>query len=205
MLFLEARLNSRLDGIVKEYREKRIEGQFVDLVPYTMNDANNVIDIRNRDKNRYYLNQNYSLTYDSQAKWYDNYLSRRDDIYWCIYNKRNRFVGTVRIYNIDVDNNMCDQGSLIIDEDVAREEPYAVEAELLTLDFVFNILQIGNVINEDRADNMAMISLTKKLGFKYIKNIKLGEVEYKHYLLTYENYQKKRVSFARAIERWAMR
>lgn len=198
-------MSNRIAGIVKEYRGKRIEGKFVDLVPFTLDDADNVVEIRNREKNRYFLNQTYIITPESQAKWYDSYLERSDDIYWCIYNKQNQFIGTVRVYDIDEEKDICDQGSLMIDEDYAAGGPYAVEVELLTLDFIFDVLKIDKVINEDRADNKVMNNLTKKLGFKFIKDTKIGEVDYKYYLLSPEDYKKKRETFARIIEYWDQR
>lgn len=198
-------MSNRMAEIVKEYRGKRIEGKFVDLVPFTLDDADNVVEIRNREKNRYFLNQTYIITSESQAKWYDSYLERFDDIYWCIYNKQNQFIGTVRVYDIDEEKDICDQGSLMIDEDYAAGGPYAVEVELLTLDFIFDVLKIGKVINEDRADNKVMNNLTKKLGFKFIKDTKIGEVDYKYYLLSPEDYKKKRETFARIIEYWDQR
>lgn len=198
-------LSSRISDIVREYREKRVEGKFVDLVPLTLADVDNVVEIRNRKKNRYFLNQTYIITPESQAKWYDSYLARYDDIYWSIYNKQNNFIGTIRVYDIDEEKDICDQGSLMIDEDIAEEGPYAVEVELLTLDFIFNVLRIGKVINEDRADNKVMNNLTKKLGFKYIKDTKIGKVDYKYYLLNSEDYQKKRDKFASIIDYWDQR
>ena len=93
----------------------------------------------------------------------------------------------------------------MIDEDYAAGGPYAVEVELLTLDFIFDVLKIGKVINEDRADNKVMNNLTKKLGFKFIKDTKIGEVDYKYYLLSPEDYKKKRETFARIIEYWDQR
>lgn len=145
------------------------------------------------------------LTSESQAKWYESYLTRFDDIYWCIYNKQNQFIGTVRVYDIDEENDICDQGSLMIDEDYVAGGPYAVEVELLTLDFIFGILKIGKVINEDRADNKVMNNLTKKLGFKFVKDTKIGEVDYKYYLLSPEDYNEKRKAFAQIVDYWNQR
>lgn len=198
-------MSYRLDSIVKEYREKKIVGQFVDLIPFTMNDANNVMEIRNRERNRYYLNQSESITLERQMKWYEDYLLRYDDIYWCIYNKDDRFIGTVRVYDIDEKKNMCEQGSLIIDENVAREAPYAVEVELLSIDFIFNTLKMESVINKDKADNKVMNSLTRKLGFRCIKDILIDGANYKYYLLRKEDYMRKREAFDRAINNWTKR
>ena len=191
--------NNSIIDVVKDFRKKRIEGKIVDLIPFTMEDARNVVEIRNKKKNRYFLNQTYDITVESQAKWYENYLKRYDDIYWCVYNKQNQFIGTVRVYEIDGDNDICDQGSLMIDEEFSASGPYAIEVEILTLDFIFNILKIENVINEDRADNKVMNNLTRKLGFKYIKDTQNDGVKYKYYLLKREDYLTRRETFESII------
>lgn len=187
------------------YREKRIEGDFVDLVPFTLVDADNVVAIRNREKNRYFLNQTCIITTASQARWHQSYLERFDDIYWSIYNKQNQFIGTVRIYDINEEKDICNQGSFIIDDDYAEGGLHAVEVEILTLDFVFDVLKIGNVINEDRADNKVMNSLTKKLGFKFVEDVKIGGVDYKYYLLSAEDYKNKREILTKIIAYWKQR
>lgn len=197
--------DGRIANIVREYREKRIEGKLVDLVPFTLADVDNVVEIRNREKNRYFLNQTYVITSESQAKWYQSYLERFNDIYWCVYDKLDQFIGTVRIYDIDEENDICDQGSLMLSEEFAAKGPYAVEVELLTLDFIFDVLKIGKVINEDRADNKVMNNLTKKLGFVFVKDTKIGDVDYKYYLLTPDDYKKKREKLAQIIDYWCER
>ena len=95
-------MSNRIADIVRMYRERRIEGDFVDLVPFTLVDADNVVAMRNREKNRHFLNQTCIITTASQARWYKSYLERFDDIYWSIYNKQNQFIGTVRIYDIRI-------------------------------------------------------------------------------------------------------
>jgi len=195
-------VSKRTEDIVKEYRERRIEGKFVDLVPFSADDIDHVVEIRNREKNRYFLNQTSCITTEGQTKWYESYLERFDDIYWCVYNKSNQFIGTIRVYAIDEENDICDQGSLMIDENYASEAPYAVEVELLTLDFIFDVLRIGNVINEDRADNKVMNNMTKRLGFKFIEDTKVGEVDYKYYLLSPDDYKVKREVFVQLVECW---
>ena len=198
-------MSNRIADIVRMYRERRIEGDFVDLVPFTLVDADNVVAMRNREKNRHFLNQTCIITTASQARWYKSYLERVDDIYWSIYNKQNQFIGTVRIYDINEEKDICDQGSLIIDDDYAEGGLHAIEVEILTLDFVFDVLKIGNVINEDRADNKVMNSLTKKLGFKFVEDVKIGGVDYKYYLLNAEDYKEKREIFTQIIAYWKQR
>ena len=198
-------MSERIAGIIREYRKKIIEGKCIDLVPFTMDDAENVVEIRNREKNKYFLNQTYELNVESQKKWYDTYLTRDNDIYWCIYNKESQFIGTVRVYDIDDKADICDQGSFMIDEDHAEGAPYALEAEILTLDFIFNVLKITNVINEDRADNKVINNLTKKLGFVFKKDTVINGVDYKYYLLNPIDYAKCRDKFESVIEYWLSR
>lgn len=198
-------MSERIEKIIAEYRGKTIKGRCIDLVPFTLDDSGNVVEIRNREKNKYFLNQTYKLNVESQKIWYETYLTRNNDIYWCIYNKKNEFIGTVRVYDIDEENDICDQGSFIIDEDQAEGAPYALEAEILTLDFIFDVLNIENVINEDRRDNKVMNNLTKKLGFDFKKRTIINGVEYNYYLLNPNNYTKNRDKFVKVIDYWATR
>lgn len=198
-------MSERTEKAVKEYRGKKLEGKCIDLVPFTPDDSANVVEIRNREKNKYFLNQTYELNVDGQNKWYEEYLTRNNDIYWCIYNKKKQFIGTIRVYDIDEENNICDQGSFMIDEDHAEGAPYALEAEILILDFIFDVLNMGNVINEDRSDNKVMNNLTKKLGFVFKKKTIINDVEYNYYLLNPGDYKKNRDKFASIIDYWALR
>lgn len=198
-------MSERIGKIIDEYRGKKLKGKCIDLVPFTPDDAKNVVEIRNRKKNRYFLNQTYELNVDHQKMWYETYLTRDNDIYWCVYNKRNEFVGTIRVYDIDEESDICDQGSFMIDEDQAEEAPYALEVEILTLDFIFDVLNIGNVINEPRKDNKVMNNLTKKLGFDFKKRTIINGVEYNYYLLNQNDYKKCRDKFVRVIDYWAAR
>ncbi len=198
-------MSKRNGEIIKKYRDKRIEGVCIDLVPFTEVDAENVVEIRNREKNIYFLNQACILNVEGQLKWYRSYLERDNDIYWCIYNKKNEFIGTVRVYDIDEESDLCDQGSFVIDEELAKEAPYAIEAELLSLDFIFDVLKINHVINEDRSDNKIMNNLSKKLGFVLKKNTVINEVKYNYYILSSDDYKKNRDKLAKIIEYWGCR
>lgn len=198
-------MSERVGKIIDEYRRKRLKGKCIDLVPLTLNDTENIVEIRNREKNRYFLNQTYELNVESQRIWYETYLTRDNDIYWCIYNKKNEFIGTIRVYDIDEESDICNQGSFMIDEDQAGGAPYALEAEILTLDFIFDVLNIGNVVNEDRVDNKVMNNLTKKLGFDFKKRKMINYVEYNYYLLNPNDYKKNRDKFVRIINYWATR
>lgn len=196
---------NRVEKTIENIRGKRLVGKSIDLVPFSLIEIVNVVEIRNRKRNKYFLNQTYELTVEGQCKWYESYVERKNDIYWCIYDKEDNFIGTIRVYDIDENNDMCNQGSFMIDEERAGGAPYALEAEILTLDFIFDELKIGTVINEDRADNKVMNNLSKKIGFKFIKETIINEIEYNYYLLNKEDYYKNREKFSTVVDYWSER
>lgn len=198
-------MSDRISSIIDEYRNKKIIGKCIDLIPFTLDNVENVVSIRNKDRNKYFLNQTYEISVQSQTEWYQRYIERHNDIYWCIYNKEAQFVGTIRIYDIDDENDICDQGSFMIDEEIGTGTPYALEAEILTLDFIFEKLKIARVINEDRADNKVMNNLTKKIGFIFEKKTIINCVDYNYYLLDYDNYKNNREKFQTVIDYWVNR
>lgn len=191
--------------IVAEYRNRRINGRIIDLVPFGEEWIRDFVRVRNAEKNLYFFNQQYLLTEESQKEWYDRYLERPDDIFWCILDKKGRFLGTVRLYEIDADASILTHGSFMIDAGVADEAPYALEAEILSLDFAFDMLHIGQVINENRQDNRVMNALSRQLGFAFIKNTSIGGVPYQYHLLSEDAYRKKRAKIDAVVTYWAGR
>lgn len=173
--------------IIYNYRDIVLEGKCINLVPIKEIHFSDIVRIRNQEKNRYYLNQEKVLKVESQKKWYSEYLERDNDLYWCIENKEGIVIGTVRIYNID--DEACHYGSFIIDENYTMGLPYALETEILVLDFVFQILKLSRVINEDRVDNIKMNAISKKMGFEFEKEIIIRDVAYNRYVLKKENSQ----------------
>lgn len=173
------------EDIVKEYRKKVITGLCLNLIPLNEKILPDIVRLRNQDRSRHYLNQNLILTLDMQKKWYNDYLKRLNDIYWCIQNKEGIIIGTIRLY--DITKSDCNQGSFILDENYSMGLPYALETELITLDFAFNTLKIKEVINEDRIDNKMMNSISKKMGFKFEKKVNIRDIEYNRYILKKED------------------
>ncbi|GFI32659.1 hypothetical protein IMSAGC013_04063 [Lachnospiraceae bacterium] len=176
---------TNINLIVKQYREKIIEGKCIDLIPVKEELLPTIVELRNQERSRYYFNQSVLLTLEMQKKWYEEYIKRYNDIYWCIRNKEHVIVGTVRLYNIT--ENSCDHGSVMIDEKYSMGMPYALEAEILSLEFAFDVLKVRQVYNDDRHDNKMMNSISKKMGFVYQNVIDVGGIPYNHYILEKEN------------------
>ena len=198
-------MRDEISRIIEKSRNTIIEGICLNLVPLTYADLENVVNLRNKNRNKYYLNQTSDLNLDEQVKWYEAYLNRDNDIYWCVYNKEKQFIGAVRVYDIDPVADLCTQGSFIIDEEYAGGAPFAVEAEILSFDFIFDVLKLKGVINEDRHDNKVMNNLSRKMGFKLKKKTIINEVEYNYYILNQEDYLDNREKFIKILNYWSER
>lgn len=172
--------------IVASYRQRSVTGGCIDLVPIQPKFLQPIVELRNQESTRYNLNQTYEITLEMQRAWYERYLQTTDDLYWCIVDKRTGdFVGTVRLYEITPD--ACRQGSFIIDERRCMGMPYALEAEILSLEFAFCVLGVQQVINDDRCDNVKMNAMSRKLGFRLTKTVEQRGVPYNYYALQRED------------------
>lgn len=196
--------NFRVEAVI-EYRHKDIPGLCIDLVPFTMEYAADFVRMRNDKRNKYFFNQQYDLTVESQAIWYEKYLERKDDIFWAILDKQQRFIGTTRLYDIDPDGEILEQGSFMVDEAVANTGPYAIEANVMCLDFAFDVLKVKEIINRDRNDNKVMNNLSRKFGFKFVRDVEINGVPYKYSLCSHESYMLVRDDIYSLVKYWAER
>lgn len=192
---------NKIEEIVAEYRQKTLVGKIIDMSPVTEEDLPSIVRMRNDPKMMYYLNQSQEITLDSQRLWFQQYIQRSDDLYWTIKDKSGLVVGTNRLYDITLDK--CDQGSLMIDTAYSRTAPFAIEAIMLSLDFAFEILGVQTIVNEDRHDNNNMNSLSRRFGFKFLRETDIRGVAYNYYELQKESY--KRSDIAEVLQMWMER
>ena len=178
-------MNEKQTKLIQKYRNEVFPGLSTNLVPISSEYLKNIVYLRNQDHSKYYLNQPQNITLESQNKWYEQYLKRDNDIYWCIEDKENNIVGTVRLY--DITENNCEHGSFIIGKEYTMGSPFALEAMILSLDFAFKTLNLDTVECNDRADNSNMNSITKRFGFLFDEKRIINGVEYNHYVLKKEN------------------
>lgn len=196
---------SQMYAAVAEYRHRRVEGRIIDLVPFGEAWVKDFVRVRNAKRNLYFFNQPRPITEESQREWYLSYLERPDDLFWCILDKQGRFLGSVRLYDMDAGHSILNHGSFMVDAEAADEAPYALDAELLSLDFAFDVLHVRQVINENRHDNRVMNSLSEKMGFVFVKDTSIGGVPFKYHLLYEDAYRKKRAAVERIVTYWAGR
>lgn len=186
-------------------RKRDIVGKCVILRPASEKYSACIANLRNKPKNIYWFNQNYNITEESQNQWFKSYENTDNDIYWCVLNKNEKFVGTIRLYGIDLNGERCEEGSYVIDDDVTKDAPYAIESKMLALDIAFDELEIKTMINDNRADNKVMNNLDNKLGFDKGEIIQIRSVDYLHRTLTAGNYRKNRAKFSSVIDYWSER
>ena len=151
---------------IKTLRVEPIAGEIARLEPYCEAHAEAVIALRNTNRARHFLTQESILSLEDQARWFQGYLERDDDLQWAIYDHRDRLAGVTALYDIDLENGARgEKGRLVVDEALSREAPIVLEAELLLLDAAFSRLGLMQVYTRVRPDNPGMISINKRLGF----------------------------------------
>ena len=190
-----------IERIISEYRNKKIEGKVIDLVPLGVQDLPDVVRLRNHPKMMHFFHQEYQLTLDMQKAWFDKYLARKNDLYWKICSKQGEFLGAIRVY--DITPEIADQGSTMLDPDKSMSGPEAAEALLLCLEFLFDTVGVVKIINDDRVDNKNMNSLSRRLGFEYLHDIEIRGVKFRHYELVKEKLR--RDSIQKIIDMWVSR
>lgn len=188
------------------YRENDIEGVCLILHPLALEDSAEIARLRNISKNKYFFNQKFDVTVDSQREWIKHYLEKCDDIYWGICRKSdNRIVGTIRLYNIDFISGICEEGSYLIDEDYSVEAPYAIESKIMALDIAFDEFGIKCIINKNRFDNDVINRLDDKLGFGEYEDEEIGGIKYQKRVLTINDYRRKRKKLYSIVDYWRIR
>lgn len=157
---------ARQSQLIDYYRKHVIRGKFVDLVPADESFTDEIVSLRNTDRARHAFNQTQVLTAETQNQWFEQYRAREDDLYWCVCNKQGEFIGTFRVYDIDMRCGEAEWGSEVIKENIDSDGPYIAETILMSARLMFDPKQFDmkQMIMHIRAGNDNVISTAKKLG-----------------------------------------
>ncbi len=141
-----------------------------------IDDAEYIYKLRQNSKLNRYLSKT-SIDIEDQRKWIENYKKRekeRKEFYFIVYNKiSNKKCGTVRIYNIDFEKKECEWGSFILES--TRPEGAAYEVIDLSLNFIFQNLELKKIKLEVRKENLKAKYIYQKKSFKLYKEDDLNE------------------------------
>lgn len=192
---------NRIETIVEYYRRQAIQGACVDLVPYGPEHAEAVVRLRNLPDVRYFLNQTFESTPETQAMWYQGYMARTNDIFWILKDKSGQVVGCNRLYQISA--TQVEKGSLIVNPDFGRASPIALEADLRALQVAFDHLGVSVTITRTREDNVKMQSMNARFGFKQAGLDHLLGVPYPIFSLARVDFQP--TAFESILEYWSNR
>jgi len=194
-------VSTKLQRLVDQYRCTRLEGRFVDLVPYDKSNQVDVVRLRNLPAARQFLSQGFLSTREAQRAWYEAYLTRRNDIAWVVCDKAGRAIGTNRVDGIGA--FQAEKGSQIIDGKVALGAPYALETELMLVRFVFGVLGIPRLIAHIREDNEKVHSFNLRLGFGIESKVERDGIHYLRFALSSKDFNS--AAFDAIIEHWIER
>jgi RimJ/RimL family protein N-acetyltransferase len=168
---------------IADFRQRKLRGAVMDMVPMQPDDTREVLRLRNAERAIWALAQGVPLTEEMHRRWYREYLARNDDIAWMMRRPDGVAVGTMALYSIDPDGRQAEQGRLVIDEASAMSAPYAIQAELLLLDLAFRGLDMLRIITTIRPENGKVISMYRRMGFRFVRDVELRATAYYEYAL----------------------
>lgn len=136
-------------------------GQFVDLRPLAIEDAEMTFNWRKSERARH-LNASAGSV-ERQAKWI---ASRPASEYnWIIQLKSGDAIGMLSLVDVDPVNSRAETGRFLIgEEEKARGVPAAVEAMALLYEFAFGTLKLARLYGTIASDNGRMVKWQKYLG-----------------------------------------
>lgn len=151
---------------------KKIEGKIINLKSAREEDAKFILKLRQDENLNKYISQT-SPSLQKQIDWIKNYLKREVDkkeFYFIVEDKKLNSCGTLRIYNIK--ENEVTWGSFMLNSQ--RPDGASYEVVSLSLEFIFEELEIKKVNLDVRKDNKKAIHIYEKSGFKKIAEDELN-------------------------------
>ncbi len=165
-------------GRVRWLRQHRLDGLGLVLAPYTPEFGEPLRLLRNRPENQFNLAQGGALSPEQQQAWGRAYLTRDNDLCWIVLTPDGKFAGATRLYDIDGDASTAEKGGLVLQAELARVAPLALESEIMLLRVAFAWLGLARVITQVRPENLKMISINDRLGFRPAGEATLRGVPY---------------------------
>ena len=190
-----------ISGYVERLRREPIVGHCYDLVPYSAQHDEQVVALRRLPNVRHFMNLIDEPTLDSQRSWRLGYEQRNNDVMWVICDKSGQVCGTNRLY--DITPSSAEKGSLIVDPDLARGGPSALEAEIQIINLAFGVLLVDFMITTVKAGNTNMISMNKRFGFSYLNDLEIRGEVFSQYKLFRESWNPE--PYEATLRHWSRR
>ncbi len=186
---------------VQALRQDVIVGDCIDMLPYRPEHDAEVVRLRNLPNVRYFLHLADEATVEGQAAWRSGYEARTDDVMWLIRDKSGRICGTNRLY--DINGRTAEKGSQIVEPEIARVVPAALESEVRIIETAFNTFGVDHVVAMIREDNTQVHSMNERFGFVRDSEAEIRGVRYLRFLLPRERWNP--APLQAILKHWAKR
>ena len=140
-------------------KEMMIEGKLIRLVEVSENDSISILKLRNNPAISKYLSGTSEITSEQQREWIKLNKVKSDGFYWTIKDGINQFFGTISLYNV-IDRK-AEFGRYICTNSI-----YAIEAELLILEFGFKHMGLDEIYCRTVINNEKVWKQHYKFGFE---------------------------------------
>ncbi|GIP21692.1 GNAT family N-acetyltransferase [Paenibacillus sp. J22TS3] len=143
-----------------------IHSDNLDLLPVKEQDIEMLRNWRNDPQNQSSFLTTSFITAEQQRAWYRNYLNKKNDLMFMIYDKlSNSNIGMCSLYNINSDKQTAEFGRLLIGETSARGRGLGFLVTYTLCNFGFNTLNFKEINLEVLEENTTAYSLYRKIGF----------------------------------------
>jgi diamine N-acetyltransferase len=146
-----------------------IKGKNVVLRPLKESDIEMIRIWRNQEHIRESFLNNSIITEDQQKVWYKSYVNNMNDFMFIIEEKNNNRltpIGTIALYNLDLNHKSAEFGRLLIGESKGTGKGYGQEATKLLCKFGFLELGLNKIYLKVFQKNLRALNIYLSCGFK---------------------------------------
>lgn len=176
--------------------DKVIEGKYVNLRSVNIEDAEFTLSLRQDPELTKYLPK-LDITIEQQINWIKKQREKEGDYYFVILNKENLPLGVIGLY--DIQGSQGEAGRIAIKNGNSFQ---SLEAQLLSLDFAYDELNLKKTVNFVYSENVHAIRLSQLFGSvevgRYADESGMERVDG---VLTVENYRIARQKLAKMLYR----
>lgn len=137
-----------------------LEGYGVRLRPVTFDDSEFIVTLRNMPHAVGKIGDSATTIVD-QNKWLQKYMERQGDYYFVIESRLGKKLGTISVYNINMDNSTAELGRTV----VIPGSFAVIPASVLLIDFCFQQLKMEMLVGCVVSTNKDVIRFNQQLGY----------------------------------------
>lgn len=135
------------------------------LSPLMEEDIEELRVLRNKEKSSFLTKQD--IDFESQKRWYCNYLQKEDDIMFKIAHRDNpeEFIGAIAVYDINTTKKTAEVGRTVVDKSKMAEPGIGLEATKGICLFSFVVLGVERITAQILKSNERILKVDTRAGF----------------------------------------